>query len=194
MKNKININKLLQILTLAVAAGHLEVSRNQYLVMKLQQQHTVESSNLQDGQIQLAKDQAILAKAKAELLSDQLKLAEEKAKWDKTDLEKSNMFDFIGDAFNNFTDYVYSLDLLHSLALVNFLVLIFIIDILFAIFVVWFSDFLIGTLELESKFPSLARFLKIRKSMVKGNIIVYSCLLFVVFAYGLYANLSILLV
>jgi hypothetical protein len=111
------------------------------------------------------------------------------------DTKESSVFDFLndflGDCFNTFNDFLISLDIIQTLSFINLLVLLALAQIIFNIFIIYLSDYYISEFKLETRFPKLTRYLRLRKYLTQWSLKMYTGLFFLVFVYGFIVNTAI---
>lgn len=108
------------------------------------------------------------------------------------EIKKSNVFDFVSDYINSFSDYVGTLDFIHTYALVNLLVLKAVCLCLLHIFFLGYSDYFITKFKLESRFPKFASLLKTRSLITTGSLFAYTLVLVCLLFFGIFINIVVL--
>jgi len=146
--------------------------------------------NLLNRELLLAQREAALAERKAEFALQKAKELQELQR--PPEIDKSSVFYFISDLLNSTLDFFNSLGPIHTSAVLNILIILTIIQIVINIFLIYLSDYYISKLNLELRYPMLARFLKARKAITKGSLVAYTLILGLVVIYGLLVNIAIL--
>jgi hypothetical protein len=181
-----------------------ELLREQRILRDKKVEVATQAAAVANEKAEVATQAAALANAKAEVATQAAQLAERKAdfalqqlnqpsKPELPKIDKSSVFDFMSDIFNSLGDFMFSLDLVHNAALFNILVITTICLGLVDIFVLYLSDFYISKLNLETRYPKLARYLQARQILLKGSLLLHTLCLGLVIIFGLLMNFAILI-
>lgn len=103
-----------------------------------------------------------------------------------------DLFNTILDFFNQFNTGLNELTLSQIGALSHLLASIFILLCLFSIIVIIYSDFLLNYLNIESKFPVLGKYIKIRKKFQRFYLFVNFLLIIITLLALIFVNLHLL--
>lgn len=99
----------------------------------------------------------------------------------------SNVLGFVNDAIINLREFYSTLELEQIIALTNLSAYIFIFFCLTTIISIIYSDFLINYFNLETKYPKLAKIIKIKRQFYKYNLILnFSMILLVIFLLSIF--------
>ena len=88
----------------------------------------------------------------------------------------------------NIQEFLSSLSLIQNLAIFNISIGTLILNALITIITIFYSDFLIDYFRLESKYPRIAKFIRLRKMFQDFNILVNIIVIVIVLMFIFYVN------
>ena len=101
----------------------------------------------------------------------------------------SNLFiDNFSVLIENFHDFLSSLTLVQHFSLVNILIGTLVLNSLTTIIFIFYSDFLIKFFNLEQKFPSLSKFIKIRKKFQQFYFLLNILIIIIAIGFMIFVN------
>ena len=101
---------------------------------------------------------------------------------------KKNLLDNLGELINNYKEFLSNLNLDQLCQLISITSSSLILICLLNIIIIYFANYIIDYLNLEIKFPKLAKFLKIRKMFQNFNIFLNLLLIFIALFLIIYVN------